>query len=74
MSASAIRAGQAYVELATRDNLLNRGLKAAQQKLKTFAASTNAIGRSMSNIGASTAKLGGVITGIGGASLAGWVH
>jgi hypothetical protein len=43
-SAGAIRAGGAFVELFTKDNLLKRGLNFAQRKLQSFAAVTAKIG------------------------------
>ena len=43
-SASAIRAGRAFVELFTRDSALDRGLRRAQVKLRAFALSTQRIG------------------------------
>jgi hypothetical protein len=43
-SAGAIRAGGAFVELFTKDNLLKRGLNLAQRKLQSFAAVTAKIG------------------------------
>lgn len=47
MATSAIRAGQAYVELFTKDEKFKRGLKSASAKLKAFAASAQRIGRQM---------------------------
>lgn len=47
MSASNIRAGKAYVELATKNNLLNQGLAAAEQSMRRLAATTRSISSTM---------------------------
>src|SRR5690606_21361546 len=47
----AIRAGAAYIELATRDSKLVRGLQSASQKLKAFSASVGAMGRKFTATG-----------------------
>jgi hypothetical protein len=44
MSGSAVKAGQAYVEIATRQNMLNRGLAAATARISMF-------GKAVANIG-----------------------
>lgn len=43
-SAGDVRAGGAFVELFTKDNLLTRGLAAAQRKLAAFAAGAARVG------------------------------
>ena len=48
----AIRAGQAYVELSTKDSKLIKGLRAAERRLKTFGASVSAIGARLAGLGA----------------------
>ncbi len=53
-SAGGIRAGRAFVELGVRDRL-QKGLKAAQAKLRAFSASVGSIGTAM--VGASAAIL-----------------
>lgn len=47
MSAGAIRAGQAFIELTTRDSELQKGLKNAQAKLRAFGVSVTQIGRDL---------------------------
>lgn len=60
-TASAIRAGLAYVELYLQDSKLNAGLKAVSGRLKSFGAG-------VAGIGAGFTALGGVIgTALGGA-------
>ena len=44
-SQAGIRAGRAYVELYTEQDLLNAGLEAAQRKLEAFGATAGSIGR-----------------------------
>ena len=56
MSANDIRAGGAFVELFTKNERLNAGLKAAQSKLKSFAIGATAIGAAFSGLA------GGVLT------------
>ena len=45
-----VRAGQAYIELSTRDGKLQKGLQNASAKLKAFSAASTAIGLTMSFI------------------------
>ena len=45
MSMGSVRAGQAYIELSTRDGKLQKGLQNASAKLKAFSAASTAIGR-----------------------------
>ncbi|UDQ96814.1 phage tail tape measure protein [Lentisphaerota bacterium WC36G] len=52
MSASNIRAGRAYVEIAANDSKLSKDLRNAQAKLRNFAASVQSIGREMLIFGA----------------------
>jgi len=54
MAGGAIRAGEAFVELATRNNPLMRGLKAAEARLKQF-------GQVITNIGSKLTMLGGAV-------------
>lgn len=56
-----IRAGRAYVELGT-DDQLTRGLRAAEKRLKAFGASVQQVGQRMMALGA------GVITPLVGAA------
>lgn len=51
MSVGAIRAGQAFVELATRNNKLIQGLNDASRRLKNFGANVAAVGRRMATFG-----------------------
>ena len=51
-SASGIRAGAAYVELAVRDNRLVAGLDAAARRLQAFGASITGIGARLGAVGA----------------------
>lgn len=53
-SARGIRAGRAYVEVGVRDKLA-RGLRAAQAKLRAFAAGVKAIGQQMVRASAAVA-------------------
>ena len=59
MSAQGIRAGRAYVELGTNDSRLSAGLKAAQDKLKSFGTNVSIAGGAM--VGAGAAVLGPMI-------------
>lgn len=56
-SSSAIRAGQAFVEVGTDNAKLNTGLTAAGDRLKSFGAS-------VAIIGAKIAAVGGIVTGL----------
>jgi len=51
-SAQGIRAGRAYVEIATSDNKLVRGLKRASARLKAFGAGVRSIGLRVAGMGA----------------------
>jgi TP901 family phage tail tape measure protein len=55
MSASDIRAGRAFVELTTKDTALEKGLRAAQARLRTFGASIDNAGRKLLAMGALSA-------------------
>jgi TP901 family phage tail tape measure protein len=44
---SAIKAGQAYVELFTKDQKLVKGLKSASARLKRFSSTTQQVGRQL---------------------------
>ena len=46
-SGAPIRAGRAFVELATKDSALNKGLNRAKKRLAAFAATAGQAGRSM---------------------------
>lgn len=54
-SASAIRAGQAYVELLTKNVGLERGLRAAEQRLKAFGNAVGAMGQRLAGLGVALA-------------------
>jgi len=45
MSIGAVRAGEAFVELTTRDSNLRKGLQNAEIRLKAFAVASSEIGR-----------------------------
>lgn len=47
MSISSVKAGEAYIELTSRDSKLMKGLARAQARLKAFSESVNAAGLSM---------------------------
>ena len=47
MAASKAKAGEAYVEISTRNGLLNKGLAAAQASMRRLAVTTNAISATM---------------------------
>lgn len=47
----AIKAGQAYVELVSEDSKLQATLKSAQERVKKFSESVNAVGREMLTLG-----------------------
>ena len=49
---SAIRAGKAYVEAYLEDSSLVKGLRAAEEKMKTFGTSVMAVGGSLIGVGA----------------------
>lgn len=77
MSASSIKAGSAYVELSTRQQLLNKGLAAAQASLRRLSAVAIATSRtmssgfgmvsgSMSTLHTATTALGKGFTSVGG--------
>jgi hypothetical protein len=79
MSASKAKAGEAYVEISTRNGLLNKGLAAAQASMRRLAASTNAIsatmgrgfmavGGTLSSLGSSAMSLKGALAGAVAAS------
>ncbi len=53
--AGAIRAGRAFVEITGDDAKLQRALKRAQTRLKTFGASVQAAGQSLVKVGAAAA-------------------
>lgn len=52
ISARAIRAGAAYVELLVNDNKLVRGLRNAQRKLNNFGGGLKSVGRNLTMLGA----------------------
>lgn len=79
MAASKAKAGEAYVEISTRNGLLNKGLAAAQASMRRLAATTNAIsatmgrgfmavGGTMSSIASSAMSLKGALAGVVAAS------
>jgi hypothetical protein len=53
-SASAVRAGRAFVEVSANDDLLTRGLQAAERKLHAW-------GKTVRNIGLGISGVGGVV-------------
>jgi hypothetical protein len=53
-SASGIRAGKAYVEISANADKLQKGLRAAEAKLKAFGASITSIGTKLAGLGAAT--------------------
>lgn len=55
-SASAIRAGQAYIELFTIDSKLRRGLQTAQKRVSGFAKSVNGVSKRFMAGGAAIAS------------------
>lgn len=69
-SPTAIRAGQAYVEVGARTTALERGLRAAEAKLKAFGKSLKTIGTGLAGLAAPvTAGLGAAVkifTDVGG--------
>jgi hypothetical protein len=79
MSASKAKAGEAFVEISTRNGLLDKGLAAAQASMRRLAASTNAIsatmgrgfmsvGGTLSSLGSSAMSLKGALAGAAAAS------
>jgi len=62
VSAQRIRAGAAYVELYADDNMLTRGLRTAQKKLKAFGTSISGLGKDLLKVSAifATPLIGGV--------------
>ena len=50
-SAQNVKAGGAYVELSATDDKLQRGLSAAQNRLKKFSADVGALGATLTKIG-----------------------
>lgn len=55
MSMGSVRAGEAFIELTTRDSKLQKGLMNAQAKLKAFSTATTEIGRNLLTFGGSSA-------------------
>ena len=55
MSMGSVRAGEAFIELTTRDSKLKKGLMNAQARLKAFSTATTEIGRNMLAFGGSSA-------------------
>ena len=66
MSASAIRAGQAYVEIATRQGLLDKGLAAAKASLERLRGVANSVS---SGIGKGFGSVQGGLSGFSGGIL-----
>ena len=54
-SSSAVKAGQAYIEIIARDNQLVKGLNVASAKLKAFGSSVASIGGQILGVGAGLA-------------------
>lgn len=65
MSASKAKAGEAYVEISTRNGLLNKGLAAAQASMRRLAAMTNTLSATM---GKGFASVGGALASVGSAA------
>lgn len=63
MSASKAKAGEAYVEISTRNGMLDKGLAAAQASMRRLAATTNTISSTM---GKGFASVGGALSTVGG--------
>lgn len=61
MSANDIKAGGAYVELGTKDDSLDKGLKAAQKAVEGFASKVESLGKTLMLLG------GGIVAPIIGA-------
>lgn len=62
MSISSVKAGEAYIELTSRDSKLMKGLARAQARLKAFSESINAVGLSMVKYSAAMAVPFGLAT------------
>ena len=67
-SASGIRAGAAYIELALRDTVSD-GLRKAEKRIEVFGEKVKEIGASVAMAGAAVAALGGAIVGMAAASV-----
>ncbi len=52
---SQVKAGGAYVEITTRNAKFLKGLEAAQQRLKSFGASTKLLGTKLLGLGVAAA-------------------
>ena len=52
MGASSVRAGQAYIELTTKDAKLVKGLLSAQARLKAFGSSVTDLGKKFAALSA----------------------
>ena len=77
MSAASIRAGGAYVEISTRNGMLEKGLAAAQASMRrlsavaiatsrTMASGFGVVGGAMSTLHTATSALGKGFTSVGG--------
>lgn len=55
VSAGAIRAGRAAVEISANDSALRKGLKRAEAKLKAFAGTVGGMGQSLAGVGLAVA-------------------
>ena len=55
MSMGSVRAGEAFIELTTRDSKLQKGLSNAQARLKAFGAASSEIGRNILSFSATGA-------------------
>ena len=62
MSTSAVRAGQAYIELTTKNAKLVKGLQNAQAQLKAFGTAVNSLGKKFVGVAAGLALPLGYIT------------
>ncbi|WP_436716596.1 phage tail tape measure protein [Roseiconus lacunae] len=63
MSASAVRAGEAYVEVGARDRT-QKALASAERRLRSFAGYANSVGSSLMKVGVAGGAAIGVATGI----------
>jgi hypothetical protein len=68
-SASGVRAGAAYIELALRDQVSD-GLRKAEKRLQLFGEKVKEIGSAVAMAGAAVSAFGGAIVGMAAASVA----
>ena len=68
-SASGVKAGAAYIELALRDTVSD-GLRRAERRIELFGEKITEVGSAVAMTGAAVAALGGAIVGMAAASVA----